>query len=227
LKSDINLDDFVDLDFLKWIEHAGFLISEGNRNIYIDPFRVKNPEHADIVFISHSHFDHMSSEDISKIAGPDTQFVAPREAASKLSGKKVLAVEPGKEYSIGETKFLTIPAYNVKPERLNFHPKAKGWVGYVIDIGGTRVYHAGDTDLTEEMKKVETDIALVPMGGTYTMGLEEAIEAAKRIKAKSIAPMHYRALLGKSGCKQAEEEFKRRVSNGVILDQVQEPRYSL
>src|SRR5271157_2887685 len=181
----------MDLGFLKWIDHAGFVLSAGGKTVYIDPFQVKDPKPADIVFITHSHFDHLSMDDIRRLETPKTRFVAPKEAAGKLEGRDILAVEPGKEYDAEGIRFSTVAAYNVRPARLLFHPKSKGWVGYVIDADGTKVYHAGDTDLTDEMRTVEADIALIPMGGTYTMGLEEAIEAANAIHAKKVAPMHY------------------------------------
>lgn len=217
--------DCMDLGFLKWIEHAGFLLTIGGKTVYIDPFQVREPKSADMIFITHPHFDHLSMDDIKKLETPSTKFVATKDAAKTLGGRDVLAVEPGKDYQIDGISFSTVPAYNVKPTRLMFHPKSNGWVGYVIDADGTKVYHAGDTDLTEEMRKVEADIALIPMGGTYTMGLDEAIEAANAIKAQKVAPMHYRSHFGKDGYRRAEEAFLKGAKNGIILDQVQEPAF--
>ncbi len=212
-------------DFVKWIDHAGFLIEAKRARIYIDPFRIRDPsklEKADLIFVTHSHFDHLSPKDISAISGDSTQVVAPKEATSKLSGN-VLAVEPGKHYSAKGVEFDTVPAYNIKQERLNFHPRANNWVGYIIDTGDSRIYHAGDTDFTPEMEKVSADLALLPVGGTYTMNVEEAIAAAKSMKNVSyFAPMHYKALLG-NAYKQAEEKFKKNVANSMILNQIQEP----
>lgn len=215
----------MDLGFLKWIDHAGFVLDISGKTVYIDPFQVKDPKPADVIFVTHSHFDHLSMDDIKRLETPRTRFVAPEETAGKLGGRDVLAVEPGKDYDIGGIRFGTIAAYNVKQARLTFHPRSNGWVGYVIDAAGTRVYHAGDTDLTEEMRKVEADLALLPMGGTYTMGVEEAIEAANAIKAQKVAPMHYRSHFGRKGYKEAEEKFLNGVKNGIILDQVQEPSF--
>ena len=214
----------MDASFLKWIEHAGFLMEIGGRNVYVDPFRLRGAmAKADIVFITHTHFDHFNEEALGKIVTSETQFVAPKETAAKLSGKKVLAVEPGKEYEIEGIKFSTVPAYNVSKE---FHPRANGWVGYIIDANGTRVYHPGDTDATEEMKKVEADIFMVPIGGHYTMDLQDAIRVAGIVRAQAFVPMHYRALLGEEGARKAEEEFRKKVKNALILEQVQEPYYS-
>jgi L-ascorbate metabolism protein UlaG (beta-lactamase superfamily) len=217
----------MNFDFLKWIEHAGFVLHAGSSVVYIDPFRLKEQkEHADIVFITHPHFDHLSVGDINKIAGPDTRFVASRGCEEQLRGRDVLMAEPGKRYKIDGIAFETVAAYNVRPERLKFHPKANGWVGYVIDAGGTKVYHAGDTDFTDEMRKVSADIALIPMGGTYTMDVGEAIEAANAIHAGKVAPMHYRTHFGRNGYRRAEEEFIKGAKKGVILDQFQEPYFS-
>jgi L-ascorbate metabolism protein UlaG (beta-lactamase superfamily) len=141
-----------------------------------------------------------------------------------MSGRDVLAVEPNKDYEIDGIKFRTVPAYNISKE---FHPRANGWVGYIIDANGTKVYHAGDTDATEEMKKVKADILLLPVGGHYTMDLEDAIKIASIVKAQSLVPMHYRGLLGEEGSRKAEEELRKRVKNILILEQIQEPYYSL
>ncbi|MDE1854830.1 MAG: MBL fold metallo-hydrolase [Candidatus Micrarchaeota archaeon] len=214
----------MDTSFLKWIEHAGFLLEIGGKKVYIDPFRIRGKlPKADIVFITHTHFDHLNEEALGKISDSRTRFVAPRETAGKLSGRNVLEVEPNRDYEIEGIKFHTVPAYNTDKE---FHPKVNGWVGYIIDADGTKVYHPGDTDETEELKKVRADIALLPIGGHYVMNVEEAIDAAGHIKAKLFIPMHYRALLGPEGSKKAEEEFRKRVKNSLILDQVQEPYYS-
>ncbi|MGC8676317.1 MAG: MBL fold metallo-hydrolase [Candidatus Micrarchaeia archaeon] len=217
----------MEFDFVKWIDHAGFLIETPGIKIAIDPFRVRSPEKlgkADIIFITHSHFDHLSDKDISALSGANTTIVAPNEVLGKLRAK-AFGVEPGKHYAIEGIEFDTVPAYNIKPERLNYHPRSNGWVGYVINAGKKKIYHAGDTDFVEEMKHVSADLALLPIGGTYTMTVDEAIEAAKAIKAKYFAPMHYKSLLGQN-YKQAEETFKSKIRNSVIFEQVEEPFYS-
>lgn len=213
------------MNFLKWIEHAGFLLEVNGKKVYIDPFRIRGElPKADIIFITHTHFDHFNEDGIKKIETQKTRFVAPIETAGKMSRRNVLAVEPNKDYEIDGIKFSTVPAYNISKQ---FHPKLNGWVGYIIDANGTRVYHAGDTDATEEMKKVKADILLLPMGGHYTMDLEDAIKIASIVKAQAFVPMHYRALLGQEGSRKAEEEFRKRVKNSLILEQIQEPYYSL
>ena len=220
----------MDLGFLKWIDHAGFLMEVGGKRVYIDPYRiVRDMPKADVIFVTHSHHDHLSEEAIDKIATGKTQFVAPKESAEKLTGRDTLLVEPGKSYTVQGIAFTTVAAYNVNKFRspgVPYHPKASGMVGYVIDAGGTGVYHAGDTDATEEVLRVETDVALLPIGGTYTMTLAEAIAATRKIRADVFVPMHYKAVLGQEGSRKAEDEFKRMVRKGVVLKQVQEPYYS-
>lgn len=215
----------MDTGFLKWIEHAGFMIEMEGKRLYIDPFRIRGDmPKADIIFITHSHFDHLNEDALAKVATGETRFVAPKETAGKLSGRKVMPVEPGKEYEIEGIRFSTVPAYNISKE---FHPRANGWVGYVLDINGTKVYHPGDTDATEEMRRVDADIFMMPVGGHYTMDLQDAIKIADVVRAQAFVPIHYRALLGEEGSRKAEEEFKQRVKNAVILEQIQEPYYSL
>jgi len=216
----------MEFDFLKWIGHAAFII-EGEKRIYIDPFKLsKNFGEADIIFITHSHFDHLSIDDIKKVAKKETTIVAPTEAKSKLASFNTFLVEPMKKYNINGVEFETVYAYNVKKERLNFHPKQNNWLGYIINAEGKRIYHAGDTDFIDEMKNIKCDLALLPIGGTYTMGVEEAIEATNAIDAKYFAPMHYKALLGREGSKEAADKFKKEVKNSILLKEAQEPSYS-
>ncbi len=211
-------------DSLKWIGHASFLIKIGEKNVYVDPFRLSTVnEKADVILITHPHFDHMNMEDIAKIAGPDTEIFVTQDSVEKISIGKVKGVEPNRSYSSSALKLATIPAYNVVEERLDKHPKKNGWVGYVIEAEGTRIYHAGDTDFIPEMEKLSVDLALIPMGGTYTMDTDEAISAAKAINAGEVAPMHYRAVLGHKAADAAEKKFVAGVKNARILKEAQEP----
>lgn len=212
------------MDFLKWIGHASFLVRVGEKNVYIDPFRLSTVrERADVILITHPHFDHMNMEDIEKIADSRTEIFVTKDSVEKITTGRVTGVEPHREYSSSVMKFSTIPAYNVVKERLDKHPRKNGWVGYILEANGAKIYHAGDTDFIKEMEEVKVDLALIPMSGTYTMDPDEAIEAAKRINAKTVAPMHYRAVLGYKKAKEAEERFKAQVKNGIILKEVQEP----
>ncbi len=214
----------MDLSFLKWIDHAGFAMEINGKRVYVDPFRIRGSmPKADLIFVTHPHFDHFNEDAMGKVVGSNTKFVAPKDVADKLSGKKVLSVQPGKSYTVEGISFNTVAAYNIGKE---FHPKASGWVGYIIDADGRKVYHAGDTDVTEEMKRVEADVALLPIGGHYTMSLDDAVLVAGSIRAKAFVPMHYKSLLGKEGSKKAEEEFAKKIKNSAILEEVQEPYYS-
>ena len=216
----------MDLRSVKWIEHAAFLLEIGTKSVYIDPFRLRSGAslpRADVVFVTHDHFDHLNDDAIAQIAVATTQFVAPSAAAAQLCGRNVLVVSPNQSYSVDGIRFRTVPAYNLHKE---YHPKSGGMVGYIIDMGGMSVYHAGDTDFIDEMRSIEVDVALLPIGGTYTMDVIDAAAAAKAIRAKAYVPMHYRALLGKDGSAKAEEEFRKRVPKTVLLEQIQTPFYS-
>ena len=180
----------------------------GNLNIYIDPFQMKiAPKDADFILITHDHYDHFSPEDIGKVTGADTTLIVPEkmeQKAQEVSGlvSRIVTVRPGESYAVDgvvsesgdKLEFETIPAYNLlKP----FHPKSAGWVGYILKINGKRIYIAGDTDATKEAKAVECDIALVPIGGTYTMDAKQAAELVNVIRPKVAVPVHYGSIVGK------------------------------
>ncbi len=217
----------MDLSFLKWIGHASFLLKLNGKNVYIDPFDLRGTKvHADVILITHPHMDHLSEADIKAIADDNTKVFVPKDSVGKIPVGDVIGVEPGKHYSYDGIEFDTVPAYNVVENKKHYHPKENGWVGYVLDINGTKVYHAGDTDLIEEMSKIVTGLALLPMGGTYVMDVDEMIKASGRVKAEKVAPIHYRRLLGKEGSAAAEKKFLANVKNGIILDEEQQPKYS-
>ncbi len=211
------------LESIKWFGHASFRFTDrnsGNRVYYVDPFEFEGDgmEKADIIFITHAHQDHCDSGSVKRIVKPGTIIVVPSGCREKLNvTAEFVDVVPNKSYDIKGFKFRTVPAYNVHPERLNFHPKANNWVGYVFTFNGETVYHAGDTDFIPEMKQMgKINVALIPIGGTYTMTVEEAIEAANAIKADITVPMHFRRLL-KGGAPAAEEKFKAGVKNSTVV----------
>ncbi len=214
----------MEFDFLKWIGHASFVLDVDGKTVYIDPFKIpENSRKADAIFITHPHFDHLNMEDIGKIAVNDTQIFVTKDSISKINVGRVVGVEPNRSYSSDIINFSTIPAYNTAADRLDKHPKANGWVGYILDTGNARIYHAGDTDFVPEMEKIKVDLALLPMSGTYTMDPEEAVSAALRIDAKKVAPMHYKAVLGLEKARKAEDVFRKKVSNSLIMKEIQEP----
>ncbi len=220
----------MDMSFVKWINHAGFLIENDGEHIYIDPFALSDSypfPKADVIFITHPHFDHFSMQDIKKIAVDKTTFVVPKDTTGKIPYMSVIGVGPNEDGVADSTAFETIPAYNKVRERRNFHNPSNGWVGYILKLGKATIYHAGDTDVINEMSKVDADVALIPMGGTYTMDVDEAISATKLLKARTVAPMHYKALLGKDKSIEAEKKFAGAVVNATIMKEIQEPTYSL
>ena len=184
---------------IQLLGHSSVRIND-RKLIYIDPFQVtEGPElpKADIILITHSHYDHCSIKDIEKIKKQDTIAVTVADCQSKLSNlgfKDVRLVEPGSKLEIGGVKIEAVPAYNVNKQ---FHPKENQWVGFIVEVDGVRVYHAGDTDLIPEMKGFEVDIALLPVSGTYVMTAMEAAQATKTFKRCKVAiPMHYGSIVG-------------------------------
>ncbi len=189
---------------IKWLGHSGFLI-KNHKIIYIDPYNIKdNSEKADLILITHSHYDHCSVADIEKIIKNGTKIIVTADCQSKITRFKIPIkieiVETGQELVFEKIKISVFPAYNLdKP----FHKKDESGVGYLIKINNVLVYHAGDTDVIPEMQKLtgykqseNKFIALLPIGGRFTMSVEEAVEAAKIIKPSVAIPMHYGTIVG-------------------------------
>jgi L-ascorbate metabolism protein UlaG (beta-lactamase superfamily) len=190
---------------IHWLGHASFRIEDGTKTMYIDPWKIseKSPK-ADVILITHGHYDHFSPEDIVKIRTEKTIVVAPKNVARQIQGN-ILAVEPGKTYQAGSLKVTTVPAYNMNKE---FHPKGNGWVGYIITLSnGERIYHSGDSDFIPEMKTVIADVAMMPCGGTYTMTAKEAAEAANSFKPKILIPMHWGDIVGSKADAETVKKF--------------------
>jgi L-ascorbate metabolism protein UlaG (beta-lactamase superfamily) len=173
--------------------HSSIRIT-ANKTIYFDPFKIEEECHdADIIFITHDHYDHFSIEDIKKIEKDDTVYVIPECMYNMLGGENVIVVEPGEKTIVEGFETFVVPAYNkLKP----FHPKMKGYVGYNVLIEGKRVYVAGDTDMNEDNMKLKCDIALVPVGGKYTMDYKQAAELVNLIKPEIAIPTHYGDIVG-------------------------------
>lgn len=186
---------------LVWLGHDGFRIQNGEV-VYIDPYQIQGGPKADIVLVSHEHFDHCSVDDLKKVVGPNTVVVAHDQSKaelSKLKAKEIKILKPGDKVKLGNVNVEAVPAYNVNKFRepgKPFHPKEDGKLGYVVTLNGVRIYHAGDTDHIPEMKDIRVDIALLPVSGTYVMTVQEAAEAAAAINPKVVIPMHYGAIVG-------------------------------
>jgi L-ascorbate metabolism protein UlaG (beta-lactamase superfamily) len=178
---------------LKWLGHASFRISYEGKVVYIDPWKLDGRGgDATLVLVSHSHYDHYSPEDIVKVAGEDSKLIASADVVAKEKAGE--AIVPGLSVDLEGVRVTGVAAYNPDKE---FHPKGNNWVGFIIEVGGKRIYYAGDTGLTEEMKALEDiDVALLPVGGTYTMDAAEAAEATGHIEAELAVPYHWGDIVG-------------------------------
>ncbi|MBN2106320.1 MAG: MBL fold metallo-hydrolase [Deltaproteobacteria bacterium] len=197
---------------IHWLGHDGFRI-DASKVIYLDPYQITSTVPADIILVSHDHFDHCSPEDIHKIQKKDTVIITDRASAGKLKGD-VRIVKPGDRFAVQGVEVEIVPAYNTNKQ---FHPKADGKLGFIITIDGARVYHAGDTDFIPEMKNSRADIALLPVSGTYVMTADEAAEAALAIHPKYAIPMHYGAIVGSAADAQAfADKLKGKVDVKIL-----------
>jgi len=187
---------------LKWLGNSGFLISvDSGENIYIDPYKIPagiRNNKAEIILITHPHPDHCSIEDLQRIVKDGTIIICPSDCQSKLTRLKeridIKPIESGKIMDIGNLEIKAVAAYNTNKQ---FHPQDEAGVGYIINLYGKTIYHAGDTDLIPEMNSLgKVDIALLPVGGTYTMNFEEAVLAVRTIKPGLSIPMHYGLVVG-------------------------------
>ncbi|MBF0111727.1 MAG: MBL fold metallo-hydrolase [Desulfamplus sp.] len=190
------------LEHIKWFGHDCMMVNSVDANIYFDPYQLEsaNLDKADIILITHEHYDHCSSDDVKKIMGQDTVIVTEKDSAKKLKkelGKlvdgKVEIIAPNQSINVKGVQVSAVVSYNINKK---FHPKKNNWLGFVVDIGGVKIYHAGDTDFIPEMSQIDCDIAFLPVSGTYVMTAAEAASAALEIKPKLAIPMHYGSLVG-------------------------------
>jgi L-ascorbate metabolism protein UlaG (beta-lactamase superfamily) len=211
---------------IHWLGHASFKIEKGQK-IFIDPFQLRVPEKdADLILITHDHFDHCSIDDIRKLANQQAVIIAAKMCRAKIDNfksevAKIIYFMPGDKIKVNNASIETVPAYNVNKFRapgVVFHPKEMGYVGYVIEIDKIRIYHAGDTDFIPEMNNLERiDIAMLPIGGTYTMNVEEAVEAVRTIKPKYTIPMHYGSIVGSEKDAEKFEQLASAYTKVVLM----------
>ena len=200
---------------IDWLGHASFRIETENMIIYIDPWKLKGGKMADLILITHTHQDHFNEEDIRKISGPDTRIICTMDAKETLPN--LAKMSPGDSRKVNG---ITIEAHRAYNTSKKFHPKENNWVGYVVDIKGYRIYHSGDTDVIPEMDGIkDIEVAMLPVGGTYTMTPEEAAEAVSMIKPKKVIPMHWGDIVGS---REDAERFKKLADCEVEILDIQE-----
>ena len=189
----------------------------GSKTVYFDPFRIEEARHdADLIFITHAHYDHLDPGSIANIAGDGTIFVAPASMEKEMRGAigkaKLYTVTPGESLEIDGIAVEAVPAYNrLKP----FHPRRNQWTGYIVTMDGVRYYAAGDTDAVAELKEISCDVALVPIGGTYTMTAKEAAKLVNEISPQVAIPTHYGSIVGKM---QDAEIFRKMTDADIAVE---------
>ena len=199
------------LENIFWLGHSTIRI-DGEKVIYIDPWKLRDPKGADLILISHSHHDHLSPEDVGKIQKNDTVIITTRDCAAELSGD-VRIVEPGDVVRIGEIEVEAVSSYNIGKA---FHPKENNWIGFVVTVMGKRIYYCGDTDLIPEMENIGADIMIAPVGGTYTMNAEEGARAVNMIRPRVAIPVHYGDIVGSI---EDAEKFRDLCEVPVVIKQ--------
>ncbi len=226
------------LNNVRLLTHSSIRIElENGKIVYVDPYEIQGePNDADYILITHSHYDHFSPKDIAKVmklacpndydeendsynqedeyydgtdfdeenANDPTKVFMPYDPEQDALGLEIINVEPGEDYSEDDFYVETTYAYNVGKD---FHPKDKGWVGYLIDTGSETIYIAGDTDANEDIMDIECDVAMVPIGGTYTMNPSEAAEFVNTIKPILAIPTHYGSVVGEEEYAEAFEDM--------------------
>jgi len=220
----ISADAGVIAESVKWYGQACVSMTLEGKKIVIDPLHVSKNEIADIVMITHTHDDHFSPADMKKVVGPDTVIVTAKEteaSVKKIFSNKVIALLPGQKTNVGKIEIKAVDAYNIRKNK--FHPSEKKWLGFIITSGGVKIYHTGDTELIPEMKTIDTDIIILPLGQTYTFdSVDEAVKAALDTKAEIAIPFHYGEYEGTvSDARQFAEKLRGKI-NVILKDKENE-----
>lgn len=206
------------LERITWFRQSALRWLDDERTIYVDPWGTPDDAPpADLILITHAHTDHFQPDEIERLRTPGTKLVAPRDVAAGLSGD-VTPVAPGEQHVLAGVRFTTVPAYNTHEERLEMHPRSKGWVGYVLELGGATYYSAGDTDHVPELDDIRTDVAFVPIGGTYTMDAEEAGGLVQAMAPGLAVPYHFGFVVG-----SPRDVDRFRAAAGDVPIEVMEP----
>jgi L-ascorbate metabolism protein UlaG (beta-lactamase superfamily) len=186
------------VDHVAWLGHDSFRLT-GSKTVYIDPWHIAaGAPPADLILVTHEHFDHFDKGDVERLWQPSTVLVGPAEVTRQVEGD-TRTVAPGDSVTIAGVTVRAVPAYNLDKFRepgVPFHPRRDGKVGYVVELDGTTYYHAGDTDAIDELAEIDVDVAMIPVSGTYVMTADEAAGACDKLSARVVVPMHYDTIVG-------------------------------
>lgn len=207
------------LNNVRVLTHSAIRIEANDGTVvYCDPYDlVEEPHDANVVLITHGHYDHLSPEDYAKVANDNTTVVVPaslKEEATSLGAAREVCLAAGESTEVCGITVRAVPAYNVEPERLQFHPKENAWVGYVLTVDGDTYYIAGDTDQNSDNEQVTCDVALIPIGGTFTMDPKQAAVFINTIKPRFVVPTHYGTVAGN---KEDADAFESLVDDGITV----------